>query len=278
MFVATLINDTNSRFFMPAVRPELVAVADVLVGAVDQETDTACGVLVAEAVKEEDGKTALAIRQIYVEESHRRQGAGSCMVRFLQDVAAESGVSAVICTISGNDRRMGKFLKKIGFYAETSVSSVYQFKLSDLELQPGKQSLMRKHFPELKDDEWKRLITEANKRTYAFEERSYYDQQVSSAACDKSGNVLGALLVSDWEDGLFIEDMFSYDGKNRTVCDELIRGFCENAAESHDPDSMVNLWVGEESEEADLFLELAKMSAEESDEIVTYTCETVINA
>ena len=80
MMTGTLITEDNADFFMPAVGTNALVNSDVFIGVVDEETDTACGVLSAEAV----GDRTLAIRWIYVDESRRKKGAGRELINTLR--------------------------------------------------------------------------------------------------------------------------------------------------------------------------------------------------
>ena len=63
----TLINETNSEYFLPAVPTEILLSTDIFVGVTDDETDTACGVLAAAAI----GDHVIAIRFMWVPEEYR---------------------------------------------------------------------------------------------------------------------------------------------------------------------------------------------------------------
>ena len=79
----TLINETNSDMFLPAVPDQALVTSDIFVGVTDDETDTACGVLAAEAI----GEHTLAIRFMWVAEDYRGRGAGRELVYTLMEVA-----------------------------------------------------------------------------------------------------------------------------------------------------------------------------------------------
>ena len=92
MMVGTLITEENADSFVPAVGNYALINSDVFIGVADDETDTACGVLAAEAV----GDHTLAIRWILVEESMRRKGAGTELVSFLQGICREIEANAIV--------------------------------------------------------------------------------------------------------------------------------------------------------------------------------------
>ena len=57
---AVLINDKNESMFVAALSEDVRESSDLLIGAVDEETDTACGIVAVSAV----GNRMLSIRHV----------------------------------------------------------------------------------------------------------------------------------------------------------------------------------------------------------------------
>ncbi len=111
--IGTLINDSNRKLYISAFPDDIMPFSDVLIGVYDEESDTACGVLSAEAI----GRHILAIRHIYVHENWRRKGAGRELVNTLIRVVDEIKASVISCSHSRENSSDGivELLESCGF-------------------------------------------------------------------------------------------------------------------------------------------------------------------
>ena len=274
MFIATFIDETNGNLFLPAVSLENLVACDVFVGVVEVETDTACGVLAAESMRDSSGGIVLAIREIFVDEAYRRKGAGSCLIRFLQDVAKDLGVDALTCTFLESDRNVSRFLKKTGFFDGKQKETLYECVLSDLSQKAGSTGLTHKPLSRIKSTEWDAIVRIAEKRDYAVNVRSSYDPKISTAVFDKEEKLQGALLISEGEDGLFVEAMLPFLENNNSQLSELLYGAYESAIKTRPPETKIMTAVHDDFAQELYILDVAKINAKKADNIVTYTCET----
>ena len=129
---AVLINDNNESMFVAALSEDIRESSDLLIGAVDEKTDTACGILAVSAV----GERMLSIRHIFVEESFRRKGAGLAMLNLLLRFANQNEARSVICPLYYDESRRDvvEFLMTEGFIADRGAASYsYIISLSDLK-------------------------------------------------------------------------------------------------------------------------------------------------
>ncbi len=119
--ISVLVTEENSDRFLPVLNRETLVNSDVFIGAVDEETDTACGILTAEAVDD----NVLAINFIYVDEAFRRKGAGKKMVSLLQEFAGSGGISSIVClrNMEGNDDSVVALLTECGFIMDMSAGA-----------------------------------------------------------------------------------------------------------------------------------------------------------
>lgn len=276
MFIATLIDENNGSLFLPAISLENLVASDVFVGVVEVESDMACGVLAAESLHDDQGGLVLAIREIFVDEAYRRKGAGRCLVRFLQDAAAAWGVGALICTFLESNKKLSRFLKKTGFYEEKQKDTLYECALSDLSQTTGSNGLTHKPLSKIKGSEWDALVKVAEKRDYAVNVRTSYDPKISTTVFDKDERPQGALLISDGEDGLFVEAMLPFTENNNSQLSELLYGACESAMKTRPPETKVSVAVHGDLAQELYILDVAKINAKKTDNIVTYTCETTV--
>lgn len=276
MFIATLIDEANGSLFLPAVSLENLVASDVFVGVVEVETDTACGVLAAESLHDTQGGIVLAIREVFVEESYRKKGAGRCLIRFLQDAAPAWGVGALACTFLESNKTVSRFLKKTGFYEEKHKDTLYECELSDLSQMAGSTGLTYKPLSKMKGPEWDTLVKVAEKRNYAMNVRSSYDPKISTAVFDKEEKLQGAILISEGEDGLFVEAMLPFAENNNSQLSELLHGAYESAIKVRPPETKVSVAVHDDLAQELYILDVAKINAKKTDSIVTYTCETTV--
>ena len=276
MFIATLIDETNGSLFLPTVSLENLVASDVFIGVVEVETDTACGVLAAESMHDAEGGILLAIREIFVDEAYRRKGAGRCLIRFLQDAAADWGAGALTCTFLESDKNVSRFLKQMGFYEEKQKDTLYECALSDLSQMAGSTGLTHKPLSKLKDKEWDTLMQVAEKRGYAVNVRSYYDPKISTAVFDQEEKLQGAFLISVGEDGLFAEAMLPFTENNISELSELLYGAYESAVKLYAPEMKVFVSIHDDLAQEFYILDVAKINAKKTDSIVTYICESTV--
>lgn len=216
MMTGTLITEDNADFFMPAVGTNALVNSDVFIGVVDEETDTACGVLSAEAV----GDRTLAIRWIYVDESRRKKGAGRELINTLQEVASEIEAELIVCSRS---KPLGKddvtdFLLSCGFVQdEFSPSPVYSYNISDISLKDMKKEtdqimplneLSVKDWAEM-EDAWKDLKAYDERLMDIIQNREFFDKNLSFAAIDGRGNFTGILVTGTDGRNIYLEDIFA---------------------------------------------------------------------
>ncbi len=96
--IGTLITEKNMHMFLPALGKERIDDDDLMIGVVDEETDTACGVLWARQDREDE----LEIISIFVAESFRNRGAGKELISFLIDISKEISIKNITCSYIDN--------------------------------------------------------------------------------------------------------------------------------------------------------------------------------
>ncbi len=195
-----MVTAENASSFLRAVSTEALLDSDLFIGAVDEETDTACGVLAAGALPGH----VLAIRYIYVEETSRNKGAGRALLDLLRDIASEIGVSAIICAVENEMEDVVRLLESYGFIMDMSAEiSRYSAKLSDLK---AKRSDFNGRVTPLR-------YLEKEKRNEIFAtfgglnltEPEMYDGDISCAAYDEEDRAIGALFAKRGVNELSIE-------------------------------------------------------------------------
>lgn len=239
MMVGTLITEENADSFMPAVGNYALINSDVFIGVADDETDTACGVLAAEAV----GDHTLAIRWILVEESMRRKGAGTELVSFLQGICREIEANAIVYSgiESAEKDDIKGLLLSCGFIEdEDSPVPVYSYKVSDMQMIESKllkdqilsfEDLSVKDVTDM-EEAWKDAGEFDAKLSEILRNREFYDKQYSFAAYDEKGTPLGILVCSVDGETIFVEDIYAGGKQPDRTGYALIKSLVEKAAGS----------------------------------------------
>ncbi|MBR6390558.1 MAG: GNAT family N-acetyltransferase [Lachnospiraceae bacterium] len=202
----TLINESNSDLFLPAVPSEELITSDLFIGVTDEETDTACGVLAAAAI----GDHTLAIRYIWVAEEYRGRGAGTELVLTFMEAAEIMDAASAVCVHSRGNVSDGvaETLEKCGFVRDDEQTSpIYAVSIS--ELGEGVKGAGDKApagiricpLSKIDDKQWQ--VSGLNWRSSdgpaaglkAFgRRRGSYDTELSFVALDKQEDISGLLL------------------------------------------------------------------------------------
>ncbi len=225
----TLITEKNADFFLPVIPTEALIRSDIFIGAIDEETGTACGVLSVEAQEEH----VLALRYIYVAEEMRRRGAGRAMINMLQEVAVEIDASSIVCSSSwrGENDSIRELLLSGGFSPDMS-SPVPVYSIPITEKDPGEIEYSGRivRISDMTNEEKYEFIKEwsdrIRKEKRNFEEFAPYhgiDMKYSFAAYDIYDNPCGMLLVSTRGDEITLEMIAGRGKDEETVCEALLR-------------------------------------------------------
>ncbi len=189
----TLVNSENMYSFLPALGKKRIEDSDLIVGVIDEKTDTACGVLWAEATDED----SLDIRFIYVEEEYRDRGAGKELLDFLIEIAAKIGIESITCSyINSEDRYyLYQLLDKAGFVDVSDEVGVYALKFSQFYI----DTRMLRH-PDIKIMAVNEL-EEKKKRAITKIDISDCREDISVLAL-KGDEVVGGMIFRDFRNML----------------------------------------------------------------------------
>ncbi|MCR5596166.1 MAG: GNAT family N-acetyltransferase [Lachnospiraceae bacterium] len=211
--ISTLITTENSGLFLPTVPDEVLSAGDVFLGAVDEDTDTACGVLAAEVVEGD----IMAIRYLYVNKKWRMNGAAGKLLDMLTDIAHSAGAAEIICnavrpcpdpsdsaeqTTGMPDDGMYEFLTGNGFEEiEELRTPLFEFNISDIKPNPNSVLLNMVSVSDVSEDIWKQISFASS-----LSSDDYIDD-LSFVAFDNRKNYLGHILVRMDDNGLVIESL-----------------------------------------------------------------------
>ncbi len=210
MIKVTKINEKNRLLFLPAVDTLTLAVCDILFGAYDEKTNTACGILAAESVNNGQTGYSLTIRQIYVDEAWRRKGVGTALIHALMDLSVEAGAKAVLCCHlepAEEDQDLSLFFEALDFKRTKDALPVYGFRLSEID--PGNDNTRFScvSLKSLEKGEWRDFIRFADERSAVINVRSYYDESISFFAYDHEAVLKGGILCSRRGGVLYVDEV-----------------------------------------------------------------------
>lgn len=225
----TLVTDDNLEFFLPILDKERNQIdkEDLIIGVIDDESGTACGVLRA-AVQE---KSELYIRYIYVHEDFRNKGAGKELVSFLIEVADAADANGIRCFYLRNEetRDLYSIFDGAGFADLSDELDEYLVRMSDFDLDALKgQTKAVKTFR-------LSLIPSSQRKALKLQMNSNYDEKLSLIATDKSGNK-GVLLVSEFGDYLELERLESEGPDQIHILYAMIREALQGALDTEGRD------------------------------------------
>ncbi len=199
---ATFVTRKNRNAFIMAVPPRLRRVCDVLIGAIDETTDTACGILAAEAV----GNRALSVRFLYVDEEFRRKGAATAMLGLLAEFAGYSRIERILCPVwetesdpeESSSEGLVSFLSDYGFvWDEDAERVIYKVPLASIPRPDVKGRVFTGRFVPV--SVMPPTVFQNTVGPWAREtgcDKEHLAQDISLVAFDEDGQVCGAVLFS----------------------------------------------------------------------------------
>lgn len=132
----TLVNNDNMNMFLPALGKDSIGPGDLIVGVVDDETDTACGVLWAM----EEQKDNLSIREVIINKSYLDKGAGDELIAFFLDIAQEISIKNISFSYlkSEDTEYLYELFEKAGFADLSQELSEYAVRIGDFYISDRK--------------------------------------------------------------------------------------------------------------------------------------------
>ena len=258
---STLITEDNAHLFIEGIPENVSDSADLLLGVIDEETDTACGVLAAIA----DDDSNLQITFIYVAEPFRNKGAGKELLSSLKEIAKDAGAMEISCIHERTPISDGVYelLEKNGYgLFDVATVSTYEGSLSDITVSEDIISSIILPFSELSDAQKKDLTTFVNKLAkqddygcvLSLDEIPEYDKDHSFVCFSQSGKITGALLVGVRSGGISVEGIYAFGKNFEKTKRDLIAIAKEAVEEDYGPDIQVFMrpYTREQFQEMDM--------------------------
>gem|GEM_PF-3193562 len=275
MIKVTRINEENRDLFLPAVDTMALAICDILLGAYDTKTNTACGVLAAESEKNPQTGYTLAIRHIYVDESCRMKGVGRALVNALMDISVEVGAKAVLIThveAEVGEEELSPFFEALDFKRTEDFLPVYGFMLSEIDAGKDNPNVTCIPFKSIEARGWREFIKFADERSVMVNVRSYYDENTSFLAYNKESELTGAILCSRRTGVLFVDRLIVTNVERVGTTEALIYHAVTEAGKLYSPGSEVGITLSGPEQEM-LLSELTEFKAEKVGSFVAHVVQ-----
>ena len=215
---AVLVVDENLSSFAPAIEASACGTGDICFGAVEDTTDTACGVMATEVIP----GGIIVISYIYVHPDYRRRGAGSVMISLLKEFASANSIPYLQCRrrLESDNDAVTRFFESVGFAADESDRPlVYSFRVGDLKKTRSPKFDGRvESVSGLTYRAWARCEEMLD---MPFPWRSAVDGDLSFIASDATLNPRGILFTSREKDGVRITN-FGVEGGDPSVTAEAL--------------------------------------------------------
>ena len=218
----TLVNDSNLSFFMPILDNKTTE-DDLVIGVIDKDSGTACGVLRAAAAPD----NRLILSYIYVLTDFRNKGAGRELVRFFLEISYDLGAKSIGCCFIGNHENtyLKRILDNAGFVDESDELNVQIANIEKFDL-----ALLG---PEIKGIRSipLRSLPESERFFLPVKEKEYYNENVSIIAVDNASG-RGMILLHPVDGKLSLETLEASGAQKIQILYALIRKAVINAKES----------------------------------------------
>lgn len=194
----------------------------LVIAAVDGEKEKLCGMIVADASRAE-----WDLIYIYVDSDYRRQGIGTGMIYLLWQTAIGTMAEGVMTTYikhTAEPEEIDRFFEEMGAVI-TETHELYRTHVKSLEesfRQPvsGRPGVMVKKLSDIPDHMWTKLRQKLISRGEEVSEevvkdnlpvfidpgdRNSYNDELSFAYINQTGDISGVILVSEKKGGILID-------------------------------------------------------------------------
>lgn len=273
MFIPTLLDEKNGSAFLPALTSQAARDANLLIGVVETETDTACGVLAAE-LRADGERDDFVILQLSVSEEFREKGAESALLRYLEDIASDIGCSSVYASeliMDGEESENEQCYLGTGFYAEERSLPLKSFTLSDISVRNRKSDCVSIPLKSLSDEDWEEFQNKIRTTSFYVGERSEYDTGLSNFLLQKDGQICGGLLVQNEGQELFIDVMVAFGRDEEALFNDLFLELYKKSRLKKQQDTIVKMYQASGLVYQKMIWEMTGQKAKTVGKLVNYT-------
>lgn len=246
-FAATLVDEENRGVFVTPLSEKTKEECDLFVGLYEVQSDTACGVMAIAAVPEdEDGKVALSVREMIIDDAYKSPEAEETFIRFLQDMAQQGECSAVYLSEyipEENAKERAEFMENLGFFVDDKKLPLYEFNISDIRKGKPVSEMGCVNLSDLSDAQWEYFATEATAYGLYIMDKDYYDAKTSVFLVDDNGVIQAGLLTAIRDGALFIEGIAAYGSDEEALIEDLVYWAASAAKKSMGKEDAVYLYM-----------------------------------
>ena len=284
MMTGTLITDRNREFFLHAVEKQIIDEGDIFIGVIDEDSNTACGVLVA---KEQEG-LSLDITYLYVAKEWRNKGAGTKLIDTLRNVADSLEAERIVCTNARGiyEDEVSSLLESCGFAKDTDQTyPIYRVKPADIEIKgTGKASKAGRliSLKDISDDEWAALPKEWSKASgdemtldALMTDKKTYNGEKSCLSFGHDGKLNGVFLLAG-DEGDYSLEAFGAAGKEApAVSGQIFQNFEKLSDENTSGKNYLNVCPSRNKEE-EFLMHVTEGAVVQTGEVAYYTLELTV--
>ena len=275
MIKVTRITEKNRLQFLSAVDTLSLAVCDILFGAYDEKTNTACGILAAESVNNRQIGYSLAVRHIFVDDAWRRKGVGTALVNALMDLSIDAGAKAVLCyhlEPEEDAQDISLFFEALGFKRTKDSLPVYGFRLSEIDPGTDKARFSCISLKSFDKGKWMDFLRFADERSALINVRSYYDENISFFAYDHEDGLRGAILCSHRGGVLYVDEVLTVKEDRIPVIEDLLYHAVTEAGKLYSGGTEIGITLSDPDQER-ILKELTGFKAEKVGSFVAHVVQ-----
>ncbi len=280
MLYAVLVDDDSKSMFLPDADDIEVGEDDIFVGLVDDETDTACGVLGAQPVSDGEDHIAITITFIRIAPGYEDRGGEKILINMLLDVAGALGCSAVHCAgqfLNDTDDNNEALLSELGFYPEEEKVSIYTFSVEDVKANDPESDLACVKLSDLKHEQWEDFVEETTDYDFFLLEPELYEKDLSIFLTDDNKKVQAGVLLSVDGKVLFVDAIAAYGRDQKLLINDLIRWSSDGAKKRLPGDTQVDIFLPSSRAYRDILMAATDKRAKKVGNLMTYTYETPVS-
>ena len=273
MFILTLLDEKNESAFLPALTAQAARNANLIIGVIETETDTACGVLAAE-LRADGERDSFVILQLTVAEEFRGKGAESAMLRYLEDITSDIGCSSVYASeliMDGEESENEQYYLGTGFYVEDRSLPLKGFTFSDISVRSRKSDCACIPLMNLSDEDWDEFQNKIQTTSFYVGERSEYDKSLSTFLFQKDRQICGGILVQDEGQELFIDCIAIFGRDEEALFNDLFFELYKKSRLKKQPDTIVRMYQPSGFVYQKMLQEMTAQKAKTVGKLVNYT-------
>ena len=301
MIQTTIIEEGGAAAFLPNADDSFLSGTDLMIGAVDDETNTACGILLARLPEQKE--FALSVRLLTVAEEYRDKGVEKLLLRRLEDIAADIGASAVYASVlvydtpaqmeseaspqRGRSDGQGRILLpdpidgegeasadpylEAGFDEEDSLP-LMGFPLSAVQADEPGSGCGCRLLSELSKEQWDYFCRQTAEEAFTVRNRKEYEENISVFLTDDQKEVCAGMLIRKAGDRLFIDGISAYGKDEKLLLNDLAFWAKGRGEQCCGPETIVMMYQPSGYAYLSLFRRLTGNSAKKIGELKSYIC------